>query len=73
MRRVHHEPGCPKRNDPSLPCACAELEDELLPGSLPDPDQAHQSLASLIRKARRAGLLRPLQQYGGGHAPASAP
>jgi hypothetical protein len=73
MIRKHHDPSCPKRTWPDAVCACAEIEDVLVPGSLPDPDAAHRSLADLIRAARREGLLRPLQPYGGGHAPASAP
>jgi hypothetical protein len=73
MIRKHHEPGCPKRKNQAYPCACAEIEDELVPGKLPDPDEQYRSLADLIRAARREGLLRPVQQYGGGHAPASVP
>jgi hypothetical protein len=73
MIRKHHEPGCPKRVGVYKPCTCAELEDELIPERLPDPQASHMSLAHLIRAARREGLLRPLQPYGGGHAPASAP
>jgi len=38
-----------------------------------DPNRPYQSLASLIRAARRDGLLKPVQQYGGGRTPASVP
>ena len=38
-----------------------------------DPNRPYQSLASLIRAARTAGLLKPVQQYGGGRTPASVP
>lgn len=75
MIRKIHEPGCPKRKSPWLDkvCTCAEIEDELVAGYLSDQPGPHQSLANLIRAARREGLLRPIQQYGGGHAPASTP
>jgi len=37
------------------------------------PQGPYQSLATMIRAARRDGLLKPVQGYGGGHAPASVP
>jgi hypothetical protein len=79
-RRKKHHPECPE-TDPFETdfCRCVELEDQLVQSyvpkraSLSDPQGPYQSLASLIRAARRDGLLKPIQQYGGGHAPASVP
>jgi hypothetical protein len=74
--KKRHHPDCPVWKNRFDNCTCEEREDELVEvavGVLPDPSRPYQSLASMIRTARRDGLLRPLQPYGGGHAPSSAP
>jgi hypothetical protein len=86
MRLTDHEPDCPVLVNPDMFCTCADQEAEMVEDfqvvkpyrrsqTVPQsaPQGPYQSLASLIRAARRAGHLRPLQPYGGGHAPASVP
>ena len=81
-RRKHHEPGCLLRTQTFGPCTCDDLESGIITdftrtplksAPLSDPNQPYQSLADLIRAARRAGHLRPVQQYGGGHAQPATP
>jgi hypothetical protein len=86
VRPVRHHEDCLYLTHPGNRCTCVDLEDEMIEDfqvetpyrrspSVPQstPQGPYQSLASLIRAARRAGHLRPIQQYGGGHAPAFLP
>ena len=86
MTPVHHRELCPQKRDPNQHCVCKHWEDDLVedfqaakpymrlrPVPVSDPNMPYQSLATMIRAARTAGLLKPVQQYGGGHAPAFAP
>ena len=86
MRPVEHELGCPKRARSSNPCTCVDHEAEMVEDfqvikpyvrtprvPVYTPQGPYQSLATMIRAARTAGLLKPVQQYGGGHAPAFTP
>jgi hypothetical protein len=83
VKAEFHYPDCPKQRHISYRCTCRDREDEMVEDfqvetpyrrspTVPQstPQGPYQSLASLIRAARRAGHLRPIQQYGGGHAPA---
>jgi hypothetical protein len=86
MRADKHLTWCAYRFNPRKACTCqpdqeAEEDERIASytrtqpkvGPLSDPQGPYQTLASMIRAARRAGHLRPLQPYGGGHAPAFQP
>jgi len=86
VRPGEHWELCPQKTDPSQRCICPDNEDRLVEEfqeakpyvrtprvPVSDPNMPYQSLATMIRAARTAGLLKPIQQYGGGHAPAFTP
>ena len=56
-------PTCAHVVDHAQACTCEALEDELVVGPLSTPQRPYQSLADMIRAARRDGLLRPIQNY----------
>jgi hypothetical protein len=77
---------CPQKKDPRQRCICPDNEDRLVEEfqeakpyvrtprvPVSTPQGPYQSLATMIRAARTAGLLKPVQQYGGGRTPAPVP
>ena len=72
---ARHDSGCQKRQDTNLPCTCSDLDEMVedfqvakpyvrtprVPVSA--PQGPYQSLATMIRAARTAGLLKPVQGY----------
>ena len=69
MRAIFHAAECPKKYDDNKVCICDELEDQLVQSYVPvredlsAPVGPYSSLASMIRQARREGLLKPIQNY----------
>ena len=68
-QRLHH-PGCPETDATGTDfCICDDLEDQLVGSYVPvredlsTPVGPYSSLASMIRQARRDGLLKPVQNY----------
>ena len=69
MRAIFHAAECSKKYDDNKVCICDELGLQLVQSYVPvredlsTPVGPYSSLASMIRQARRDGLLKPVQNY----------